>query len=186
MQGRMEQVKTTISDLYSSVQIIHMNAEDCGLAQRRRRIFLVAGPAPIRQPLASTVKISMGEALGISIDRPGPGPIYPKGLGRAATEPQWLGRPSPTVMTTEVKGTRANARSCWTFNGGPDRVSDALFLALGRRRASIEECMILQGFPQDMVMCGTVEDKYRLLGNAVPPPMARMIGEEILKVHMGL
>lgn len=187
--GATERIQSAANELmeqYRKVSIMLLDAADYGVPQRRRRVFLVAGPVQVETPKPSARWVGMGDALGISEESPGEGLIYPKGLGRAGTEPWRLKQPSPTVMTTEVKGTRANARSGWTFNGGPDRASDALFLALGRRRATLRECKILQGLDPSMKLCGTIEDQYRLIGNAVPPPLARAIGQEIVRAHWSL
>ncbi len=101
--------------------------------------------------------------------------------GRAGSEPWRLDMPSPTVMTTEEKGTRASAASGFTFNGGPDRASDAAFLATGRRRISISEAATLQSFPDGYPFQGTKEAQYRQVGNAVPPRVSMAIGLSILE-----
>lgn len=111
--------------------------------------------------------------------------IYPADgpHGRAATEPERLDQPAPTITTTEEKGTRASEASSWTFNGGPDRASDATFLATGRRRLTWCECAALQSFPPDYPFAGkTVTSKYRAVGNAAPPPLARTLALQVLKV----
>lgn len=88
-----------------------------------------------------------------------------------------LERPSPTVTTTEVKGTRGA-----TMRSSPDRGSDVLFLATGRRRLTVAECAKLQGFPDGYAdkLQGTVASKYRQVGNAVPPKMAEVIARAVL------
>ncbi len=105
--------------------------------------------------------------------------------GRAATEPARLDTPAPTVTTTEEKGTRASASSGWTFNGGPDRASDALFLATGRRRLTWQECALLQDFPDDYPFQGPVGARYRQIGNAVPPRLAEAVGAAVLAAMRG-
>jgi len=90
-----------------------------------------------------------------------------------------LARPSPTVTTCEVKGTRASASSGWTFNGGPDRASDAAWLATGKRRLTVGECAILQGFPDGYPWKGNITAQYEQVGNAVPPPLSRAIAASI-------
>lgn len=44
------------------------------------------------------------------------------------------------------------------------------------------EAARLQGFPDDFVFCGTRADVRSQIGNVVPPPLARAIGREILRV----
>lgn len=49
----------------------------------------------------------------------------------------------------------------------------------GRRRLSIFEAMILQGFPKDYVLLGTLSDQVKLVSDAVPPPLAFHIASSI-------
>lgn len=49
------------------------------------------------------------------------------------------------------------------------------------RVVSVRECARSQGFPDSYRFYGTILDKHRQVGNAVPPPMARHIGLEIKK-----
>ena len=95
---------------------------------------------------------------------------------------QFVDRPAPTVTTTEVKGTRASAKSGGTFNGGPDRASDALWLATGRRRLTPAECATLQGFPGGYPWhaCRSKTARYRAIGNAVPPALAQAVAQTVL------
>ncbi|TRY67204.1 hypothetical protein TCAL_02281 [Tigriopus californicus] len=48
------------------------------------------------------------------------------------------------------------------------------------RVVSVRECARSQGFPDDYQFYGTIMEKHRQIGNAVPPPLARAIGVEIL------
>jgi len=87
------------------------------------------------------------------------------------------------VTGMESKGTRASAVTAWSFNGGPDRASDAAFLAAGIRRITVQEALILQGFPADWPVHGTVEEQYTQAGNAVPPPLAEAVARLVLVAH---
>jgi DNA (cytosine-5)-methyltransferase 1 len=49
------------------------------------------------------------------------------------------------------------------------------------RRLSWRECAILQGLPPNAFLEGTLEDKYRAVGNAVPPALARAIIKPIVE-----
>lgn len=49
------------------------------------------------------------------------------------------------------------------------------------RVVSVRECARSQGFPDTYKLFGSILDKHRQVGNAVPPPMALAIGREIKK-----
>lgn len=48
-----------------------------------------------------------------------------------------------------------------------------------RRRLTVAECGLLQGFPPDLPLQGDLDARYRQVGNAVPPPLAEAIGRAI-------
>ncbi|XP_030756300.1 DNA (cytosine-5)-methyltransferase 1-like [Sitophilus oryzae] len=49
------------------------------------------------------------------------------------------------------------------------------------RVVSVRECARSQGFPDRFKFNGKILDKHRQVGNAVPPPMARALGKEVIK-----
>lgn len=49
----------------------------------------------------------------------------------------------------------------------------------GRRRISIFEAMLLQGFPDDFVLEGTLSSQVEQVSNAVPPPLAQSVATAI-------
>ncbi|MFI1459429.1 DNA cytosine methyltransferase [Nocardia carnea] len=49
----------------------------------------------------------------------------------------------------------------------------------GRRRLSIYEAMLLQGFPHDFVLEGTLSSQVEQVSNAVPPPLAQSLATAI-------
>lgn len=49
-----------------------------------------------------------------------------------------------------------------------------------KRQPTIEELKILQGFPQDFKLLGTFNEQWGMIGNSVPPPLSKRIGETIL------
>lgn len=48
------------------------------------------------------------------------------------------------------------------------------------RRITVSEAAALQGFPKDFEFCGSQCDKYRQIGNSVPPPFAYAIASQII------
>lgn len=49
----------------------------------------------------------------------------------------------------------------------------------GHRRLSVFEAMRLQGLPDAYVLEGTLSDQFRLIGDAVPPPVAAVLAHAI-------
>ena len=159
-----------------------LDAADFGVAQHRRRLFIHAGPEPVTPPRATHGPgmftrpwVSMGEALDIDWS--------------SLVSSKLLREPSPTVTTTEVKGTRANKNNNWSLHRGADRASDVLAISTGyrggdtgRRRLTVAECATLQGFPDDHPWhaCRTKTAQYRAVGNAVPPRLAQVVAESVM------
>lgn len=157
-----------------------LDAENFGAPQTRRRQFIVA--STVKTPRRPEETHGAGGLLGRPLrglreclDPVGERHVYPYGTGRAASEPWRLDIPSPTVTCSDVKGTRASKGSGWRLNGGPDRMSDALFLALGWRRANVSELARAQGFPEGHPFRGSSEAQYRQAGNAVEVNSARVV-----------
>ncbi len=72
-------------------------------------------------------------------------------------------KPAPTLLTSPTN-----------FLGGcchPDE----------DRPLSVEEYKRLQGFPDDLTVCGDLQSQYRQLGNAVPVPLGEAIGKTIIE-----
>lgn len=49
----------------------------------------------------------------------------------------------------------------------------------GKRRLSVYEAMLLQGFPDTYRLLGSLSDQIRLVSEAVPPPLARAVARAI-------
>jgi DNA (cytosine-5)-methyltransferase 1 len=47
------------------------------------------------------------------------------------------------------------------------------------RGFTVREAARIQGFPDSFVFSGSINDQYKMIGNAVPPPMAKQIAELI-------
>lgn len=49
----------------------------------------------------------------------------------------------------------------------------------GKRRLSIYEAMLLQGFPDDFILQGNLSEQVQQVSNAVPPPLARSVANAV-------
>ena len=76
-------------------------------------------------------------------------------------------QPSPTVVTSPVQ--KATMMCHPTKN----------------RPLSVAEYARIQQFPDNWVLTGTITDKYRQIGNAVPVGLAKAIGEALIAVAEG-
>lgn len=56
-----------------------------------------------------------------------------------------------------------------------------IFQGNKNRRMSIKECLLIQSFPETFQLKGSLTSKYRQIGNAVPPLMAKEIAFQIKK-----
>lgn len=157
------EVLPALRALYPFVAVWTLNARDYGVPQSRTRIFVIAGPRVVTSPppthhspeeqthiLGRPAWRTMHDALGVA--------YY---------------RPSPAVLTNEYKGRPLDPAWWAKLNNA----SDALAIATNgaRRKLTLAECATLQSFPADYPFVGTVEAKYRQVGNAVPPQLAKVV-----------
>ncbi|KAH9318769.1 hypothetical protein KI387_020538, partial [Taxus chinensis] len=47
------------------------------------------------------------------------------------------------------------------------------------RIVTVRECARSQGFPDSYKFCGSIQNKHRQIGNAVPPPLAIALGKKL-------
>ena len=155
-------ILTQLQERYPVVQYRVLNASSFGVPQHRRRVIILAGPRAIEWP-----KVTHGNPTGQC-------ELFSQPPLPWATPDYWP-TPSPTVSAVgECKGSGPG--------GNPQkmqRASDALYLATGRRRLTIEECALLQDFPADHPFQGVKSSRYRQVGNAVPPALAEAVGRQL-------
>lgn len=51
------------------------------------------------------------------------------------------------------------------------------------RKLSALECKLIQTFPEDYIVSGTLNKQYEQIGNAVPPKLATFVGLPILEIY---
>ncbi|XP_046982569.1 DNA (cytosine-5)-methyltransferase 1-like [Schistocerca americana] len=68
-----------------------------------------------------------------------------------------------------------------TTNLDPSGIQGQVLHPKQSRIMSVREFARVQGFPDSFIFCGSMADKYRQVGNAVPPPLSAGVGHEIAK-----
>lgn len=191
-----------------------LNAADYGLAQTRRRFFIVGKrsgePAVFESPPVLTSPwMTVGEVLDGLPEPPWDGSVHPDfpnhqrarvtaiNIERFSHVPQGGGwRDIPYELRIEAhKQMRPNAGGwpdvygrlkwdgqCPTITGGFDSFTRGRYgHPLQDRPLTPREAARLQGFPDTFVFLGNRGDIRSQIGNAVPPPLARALGQEILR-----
>jgi len=174
-----------------------LDAADFGVAQHRRRVFIVGlnrarfGGVTFEFPAGDPgTRITVREKIGAL-----PEPVLfergltPEGIKNATGFwNHWSFRPRSAKFANKngelVPGDR---------RGRSFRVLDwdkpSMTVAYGHRevhvhpgmhrRLSVREALRLQGFPDSYRLTGTLSDQTRMVSDAVPPPLARALAEQI-------
>jgi DNA (cytosine-5)-methyltransferase 1 len=170
-----------------------LNASDFGVAQNRPRLIMVGFNKALypslawRPPVAATSKARPVKDVIQGL----PAPVYwTRGLDRASIKPHpnhWCMTPKSKSFRTPgalVPGT-SRGRSFRTLHW--DQPSPTIAYGNrevhvhpnGQRRLSIYEALLLQGFPSNYELLGTLSDQVTQVSEAVPPPLGRAIAESV-------
>lgn len=191
-KARFEAFIQTVKSAGFRVQAKVIDAARFGLAQYRRRIIVVgllerAGDGKFDIPEGDKQPLTVRDVIGHL-----PEPWYYKpGLDptRNPVHPNhWTQRPKSRKFSTGTlaPGTmhgrsfrvlRWDAPS-WTVAYGHREVH---VHPNGRRRLSVYEAMLLQGFPQDYVLEGSLSQQITLVSDAVPPPVGEAIARALVR-----
>jgi DNA (cytosine-5)-methyltransferase 1 len=174
------------------IQRLFLNAKDHGVPQNRPRLFLVGISRKTSQKsvglaLETQALRTVRQTIG---DLPDPIPFC-RGVNMALSGVHvnhWCMAPKSPKFTQEggvrpgVKG-RSFKTLAW----------DAPSIAVayghrevhvhpsGRRRLSVYEAMLLQGFPPTYELVGSLSSQIDQVSEAVPPPLARAVADAMTK-----
>jgi len=155
------------------------DAHDFGVAQHRRRVIISAFHSDeARQAFLPTRQIvgkdTVGEVIG-SLPEPS---YFARGLASNGYHPNhWTMQPrSPRFANPdEYRSDGRSFRRLKLDEPSPTVAYGHREIHVhpnGRRRLSVYEAMLLQGFPDDYVLCGPFSAQVQQVSNAVPPPLA--------------
>ena len=174
-------IQTQFKKRFQWVGTVMLNAADFGVAQHRKRVFLVAGPRPIAWPQKTHCSpdkinqqlmfgpvmkswVSIGTALGIDSTIIGGGRNPTSSVDDNRTYRDITNEPSTTVAAVQIG------------NAGPFIVDE------DSRRLTWRECAKLQGFPDDHPFQGKTQSSlYKQVGNAVCPIVSEVLGRCVLQ-----
>lgn len=152
-----------------------LDAADHGVAQHRRRLFIVGtrSKSPITLALPKSEHIGSGQIIDFdagkwsAIDKPGRSPATLARVrnGRAAHGARFI-----TAYYGNENGGRCLSRPVGTIT---TRDRWAVIDGERMRMLSVAECRRAMGFPSDYRLPERAKDAMHMLGNAVVPPLAR-------------
>ncbi len=171
-----------------------LDAVEFGVAQVRKRVFIVGLNKEKYPDLAFSFPVGNPQSrvtVREKISGLPPPMFFERGTAPDAIPHHpnhWCMRPrSPrftngTLKQGEMKGRpfrvlRWNEPS-WTVAYGHREVH---VHPSGKRRLSVYEAMLLQGFPPEYVLVGTLSDQIRMVSDAVAPPVAEALAAAIRK-----
>lgn len=188
-KGFLRSLKRKLSERFT-ISMNVLNASDYGVPQNRERVFIVGirrdgrkskkfeFPNPIVGP-----KKNVRHAIG-HLSHPA---FFSRAI-KLTDIPEhpnhWTMQPrSRRFSETLVSSGRSLIRLNWDK---PSRTvayghREIHVHPTGLRRLSIYEAMLLQGFPPDYTLKGNLSQQVTQVSNAVPPPVALAIAEQLLK-----
>lgn len=209
LQSRFSDINACHGTAYSP-QIIHVNSVDYGVPQSRERIFVIASRSgkQFQLPHPTHAKIPRREqgllpyttawdAIGDldtdewSEDLQLTGkwaellPSIPEGENYLWHTPRGGGNPLFGWRTRywSFLLKLAKNKPSWTIQASPGPATGPFHWK--DRKLSIRELCRLQTFPDSYVVQGDYRSALRQIGNAVPPLIANMLGNEIKKQLLG-
>jgi len=172
-----------------------LSAHDFGVPQARRRVFFV-GFRALRdasrwvQPLPTH-----GDSDDLL------GPLLPRNTARRSLGLPDIGadevaptlrsgftgpRKTTGVLNSKASLTTWNALQIWPNGVQPSRpIADAYPPENGHFRMAVEDCALLQGFPQDWRFAGAVYQALGQIGNSVCPPVAYVVARQVARALKG-
>ncbi|QNI30829.1 DNA cytosine methyltransferase [Alloacidobacterium dinghuense] len=190
---QFKQIKRLFSAAGFRIFESELNAQNFGVAQVRRRLFVV-GLNRYKYPNISFTFPTQNGAPKRSVRdliAELPAPLFFK-RGTSVTDiphhpNHWCMVPrsdrffNGSLKEGEIKGRpfrvlKWDAPS-WTVAYGNREVH---IHPSATRRLSVYEAMLLQGFPPEYELCGTLSDQIRLVSDAVPPPLAEALANSLI------
>lgn len=182
-----DKLKSDLKNLGLEVSEQELCATDFGVPQKRNRIILsgvrskqnYGAIEPLKQSGPKTVREAIGEIQDpIYFERgldPTKFPIHPNHWTMQPKSPRFRNPTSDYCSGRSFRKLKWDEPSPTVAFGH----REIHIHPNGKRRLSIYEALILQGFPFSFILEGNLSEQVTQVSNAVPPPMARSIANAI-------
>ncbi len=183
---RLDRVRATLENAGFQISTLSLEAANYGVPQVRARMMIVGiakefNALPLQVSFPPTAIRSVRNAIEHL-----PEPAFKERGARQQEIPfhknHWTMRPLSTKFKTgDFNRGRSFRRLAWDLPSPTVAYGNREIHVHpnGTRRLSLFEAMLLQGFPPDYVLCGTLSDQVTQVSNAVPPPMAAAVATMI-------
>ncbi len=180
----LEAIVQDFREIGYNVEYKLLNASNYGVPQNRERVIFVGLQDDINlnfkfpEPLKG--KVTLAEALK-GMEKPNP-----EDLCSAPYSPRFMSRNRKRDWDEVSYTIPAMSKQVPLHPSSPKMVrlgKDEWVFGEGvTRRFSWREAAIVQSFPKDMMFAGDLVSKYKQIGNAVPPALAKAIGSSLIEV----
>lgn len=182
-----------IADLGFDVTEKELCSADFGVPQNRRRIVLsgmrtgqgYTQVKPRKRKGLQTVREAIGGLKAPTFFRYG---LEPKDI--SVHPNHWTMQPkSPRFLKPEAETGDGRSFKRLNWNAASPTIAfghrEIHIHPDGRRRLSIYEALLLQGFPEEFVLEGNLSEQVEQVSNAVPPPLARSVALAVKRALNG-
>jgi DNA (cytosine-5)-methyltransferase 1 len=149
---------------YPCVCVWTLNAVEHGVPQRRKRMFVIAAVTEVAPPEPQDPIVVED--------------VLPHLKGCWFREEQYSSVAYHSSTTANTISTRGNTYVYAVNPGRRERQSSVH--DFNGRRLTPEESQRIQGFPATYQFAGTVQERQKQIGNAVPPPLAQALVMSLL------
>lgn len=207
-QEAFDHLRSSISDLGYSLDWDTLNSVDFGVAQKRERVFFVGsrtGATGFKDCLHRLdCEKTVGSVIG-DLPEPAEGGL-PNHLDKTPNrdrerisfvkEGEWLSKsdaPADIVMRLTRKDTTKFRRLAFDQPSLTLRCGEIFYHPRIDRYLTPREYMRIHGYPDTHILEGPIRgrtgqvsnlDQHRQIANSVPPPLAKAVGEAIIKAGM--